>query len=244
MKKLFLIISFILAAVGMSLGQTTTTLTPDKGSATYSAQAITNNNLISLLGSQSATHTSIYNELSNMNKDGDTTNQTLRLLQRYENTPGLKYEFEWYPGTTTYSATNSVVMGTLSVTAFSITLPTGFYRLSYVLLGDIGSALASGYNLWIYDSIPQTQTDNVTISNNQSYSKRNLIYSIPLTSQIINDSGRLFYNGSNTGYGQTYTSEVLFSGTIYYLITVAGGTPYANGNSAKNIRFYFKKVAD
>lgn len=175
----------------------------------------------------------------------DTTNQSLRVLQRYTYTPGHKYEFEFNAGTTTYSATNAVVMGTLSITAFSVSLPTGYYRLSYVLLGDIGgNSLSAGYNLWLYDSIPQSQTDNVVISNSQNYTKRNLIYNVPLTSQIINDSGRLFYNGSAAGYGQTYTSEFLFTGTIYYLITVAGGTPYDNSNAAKNIRLYFKKVAD
>lgn len=184
------------------------------------------------------------NTLIAIDRGVDTLNQSARVLQRYTYTPGYKYEFEFNAGTTTYSATNSVVMGTLSVTAFSVSLPTGYYRLSYVLLGDIGTALASGYNLWLYDSIPQSQTDNISISNNQTYSKRNLLYSIPLTSQIINDSGRLFFNGSNTAYGQTYTSEILLTGTIYYIITVAGGTPYANSNAAKNIRMYFKKVAD
>lgn len=177
-------------------------------------------------------------------RQGDTINQNLRVLQRYTYTPGYKYEFEFNAGTTTYSVTNAVVMGTLSITAFSVSLPTGYYRLSYVLLGDIGNSSSAGYNLWLYDSIPQSQTDNVVISNSQNYTKRNLIYNVPLTSQIINDSGRLFYNGSAGGYGQTYTSEFLFTGTIYYLITVAGGTPYANSNAAKNIRLYFKKVAD
>lgn len=198
------------------------------------------------------------NTLIAIDKGVDTLNQSARVSNSYLNainnyvgpmmgyvyTPAYKYEFEWYPGTTTYSVTNAAVMGTLSVTNFSVSLPTGYYKLSYVLLGDIGTSLSAGYNLWLYDSIPQSQTDNVALSNNQTYSKRNLIYNIALTSQIINDSGRLFYNGSAAGYGQTYTSEFLFTGTIYYVLTVAGGTPYANSSSAKNIRLYFKKVAD
>lgn len=162
----------------------------------------------------------------------------------YLNNTCYKYEFEFNAGSTTYSVTNAVVMGTLSVTSFSVQLPSGYYKLSQVFLADIGTSLASGYNLYVYDSIPQSQTDNVVISNNQTYSKRNLIYSIPLTSQIINDSGRLFYNGTVASYGQTYTSNYLFSGTFYYLVCVAGGTPYANSGAKKNIRLMFQKVGN
>lgn len=76
MKKIILTTLFIMALVGLSLGQTTTTLTPNIGSATYSAQAITNNNIVTLLSSQNTAITS-----SVATKSGqDTLNQSLRFL--------------------------------------------------------------------------------------------------------------------------------------------------------------------
>ena len=48
MKNLILILSFIFIASGINLAQTTQSLTPGIGAATYSGQAITNNNIVAL----------------------------------------------------------------------------------------------------------------------------------------------------------------------------------------------------
>lgn len=245
MKKLFLIISFILAAVGMSLGQTTTTLTPDKGSATYSAQAITNNNIVSLLGSQTSTQTNIYNELSNINKDGDTTNQNLRTIRKQIdsliNNKVVDYEFEWLPNNVTYSVVLAPIIGTLSASSFSINLGSGYYELVKAEFMDIGgSQNATGFYVYISDSIIPL-TDNVVIDLSPNYVKRNYFDRIDFTGSSFNSSGRVWFPTGGTSNGTSIPYRFTqFTGVIYYVPAVAATG--ANSTYRKRIRLQFKKL--
>lgn len=241
MKKLFLITAFILAIVGMSLGQSTTTLTPDRGSATYSAQAITNNNIITLLGSG---NTSTLDQ----EKGIDTLNQSLRVsnLRLDSIVTGSKsyiatLTFTASSAAGAYSNLQAISSSTATASSFSLSVPSGKYELIAVNCTSASTATPI-FEGWIFTSSVTTAGDKQNISGVLSDSDMSKFVGDVRFAGTFVGNGTVNKSNGTIGSGSGNIPIILnITGNAMHIIFIArtGFTP--SPSAVYRIIFYLKR---